>query len=123
MRLFFCFHNSFYIFHHNSTKLPKIRTYLLTEFDRLFILFMIILAYSIDYLIHIVKGGRIMRVGFHRKVDNLGRITIPKEYREFFHLNEQDTVCLIDTTEGLLITNPKFTVVEVSETNDKCYKK
>ena len=66
-----------------------------------------------------------MRVEFHRKVDNLGRITIPKEYREFFHLNEQDTVCLIDTTEGLLITNPKFTVVEISETktNDKCYKK
>ncbi len=57
-----------------------------------------------------------MRVGFHRKVDNLGRITIPKEYREFYHLDEQDTICLIDTKDGLLITNPKFKVVEISET-------
>ena len=66
-----------------------------------------------------------MQVGFHRKVDNLGRVTIPKEDREFYHLNEQDTVCLIDTKDGLLITNPKFKVVEISETainkNDKCY--
>lgn len=67
-----------------------------------------------------------MRVGFHRKVDNLGRVTIPKEYREFYRLNEQDTVCLIDTKEGLLITNPKFKVVEIMETtsnkNDTCYE-
>lgn len=67
-----------------------------------------------------------MRVGIHKKIDNLGRVTIPKEYRDFYHLNEQDTVCLVDTKEGLLITNPKFKVVEILETsldiNDKCYE-
>ena len=57
-----------------------------------------------------------MRVGMLKKVDNLGRITIPKEYREFYHLNERDVVCLVDTDKGVLITNPKFKVVEVSET-------
>ncbi|MBQ7974976.1 MAG: AbrB/MazE/SpoVT family DNA-binding domain-containing protein [Clostridia bacterium] len=67
-----------------------------------------------------------MRVGLHKKIDNLGRVTIPKEYRDFYQLNEKDTVCLIDTKEGLLITNPKFKVVEILETtlevNDKCYE-
>ena len=67
-----------------------------------------------------------MRVGIHKKIDNLGRVTIPKEYRDFYHLNEQDTVRLVDTKEGLLITNPKFKVVEILETsmdiNDKCYE-
>ena len=57
-----------------------------------------------------------MREGVHRKVDKLGRITIPKEYREFYHLNKQDTICLIDTKEGLLVTNPKFMVIEIPET-------
>ena len=54
-----------------------------------------------------------MRVGIHKKIDNLGRVTIPKEYRDFYHLNEQDTICIVDTKEGLLITNPKFKVVEI----------
>ena len=67
-----------------------------------------------------------MRVGLHKKIDNLGRVTIPKEYRDFYQLNEKDTVCLIDKKEGLLINNPKFKVVEILETtlevNDKCYE-
>ena len=29
------------------------------------------------------------RVGMMRKVDNLGRIVIPKEYRDFYHLNHK----------------------------------
>lgn len=53
------------------------------------------------------------RVGMMRKVDNLGRIVIPKEYRDFYHLNHNDEVFIIDTTEGLLITNPKYKTVKV----------
>ncbi len=45
----------FFVFQHNSTKHSKIRTCSFTEFDRLFILFMVILAYSIDYLINVVE--------------------------------------------------------------------
>ncbi len=52
-------------FLHNSTKLSKIRTCLYTEFDRLFILFMVILAYSIYCLINVVErrsGYQIQRM-------------------------------------------------------------
>ena len=52
-----------------------------------------------------------MRIGLQRKVDNLGRITIPKEYRDFYRLNEQTVISLIETPEGLLLSNPKFKVV------------
>ena len=55
-----------------------------------------------------------MRVGMIRKIDNLGRITIPTEDRDFYHMNEQESICLIDTPEGLLLTNPKYKVVEVN---------
>ena len=57
-----------------------------------------------------------MRVGIKVKVDKLGRIVIPKEYREFFHFNYSDEVFLIDTQDGLLITNPKYKVVELKNT-------
>ena len=58
---------------------------------------------------------QIQRVGMMRKVDNLGRIVIPKEYRDFYHLNHSDEVFIVDTTEGLLITNPKYKTVKVDE--------
>ena len=60
-----------------------------------------------------------MSIGMIRNVDNLGRITIPKEYRKFYHINEQDKVCLIDTPDGLLITNPKYKVVEIDDYKKK----
>lgn len=56
-----------------------------------------------------------MRVGMLIKVDNLGRIVIPKEYREFYHMEKNGKVCLIDTVDGLLITNPKYKVVEIEQ--------
>lgn len=61
------------------------------------------------------KGEMIMRIGIIRKVDPLGRITIPKEYRDFYHLYEKEKVCIIDTSEGLLITTPKYKVVKNQE--------
>ena len=57
----------------------------------------------------------ITRVGIKRQVDKLGRIVIPKEYREFYHLDHNDEVFIVDTKDGLLITNHKYKVVEVSE--------
>ena len=59
-----------------------------------------------------------MRIGMLVNVDKLGRIVIPKEYREFYHFDKKDKVCLIETTEGLLITNPKYKVVEVTRNED-----
>ena len=61
-----------------------------------------------------------MSVGMIIKVDNLGRIVIPKEFREFYHIEKNGKACLIDTMEGLLITNPKYKVVEITNyENDK----
>ena len=57
-----------------------------------------------------------MSIGIIRKVDNLGRVVIPKEYRKFFHLEKNEEVCLIDTEDGILIRNPKYKVVEIEET-------
>lgn len=56
-----------------------------------------------------------MNVGIIRKVDHLGRITIPKEYRKFYHLEENEPICIIDTPEGVLLTNPKYKVVEITK--------
>ena len=54
-----------------------------------------------------------MSVGIIRKVDNLGRIVIPKVYREFYRLNKNEEVCMVETKDGILITNPKYKVVEI----------
>ena len=56
----------------------------------------------------------ITRVGIKRQVDKLGRIVIPKEYREFYHLDHNDEVFIVDTKDGLLITNHKYKVIEVN---------
>lgn len=60
-----------------------------------------------------------MRVGMIRRVDNLGRVTIPKEYRDFYNLNKEDEVCIIDTMEGLLLTNPKYKVVKIENVEER----
>lgn len=54
-----------------------------------------------------------------------GRFVIPKEYREFYHLGEDGPVCLIETEEGILLTNPRYKVVpiegtEKEENSTKC---
>ncbi|MBR5152354.1 MAG: AbrB/MazE/SpoVT family DNA-binding domain-containing protein [Clostridia bacterium] len=55
-----------------------------------------------------------MRVGIIRKIDKLGRVTLPKEYRDFYHMNENELVAVVDTPDGLLITNPKYKVIEIT---------
>ena len=54
-----------------------------------------------------------MIIGMEKKVDNLGRVTIPKEFRDFYHFKEK--VTLIETEQGILITNPKYIMVEIKE--------
>ncbi len=41
-------------------------------------------------------GNEITRVDIKRQVDKLGRIVIPKEYREFYHLNHNGEVFSCD---------------------------
>lgn len=59
-----------------------------------------------------------MTVGIRRKVDNLGRVTIPKEFRDFYNLNKGEMICIIETTDGLLLTNPKYKVVKIEDVEE-----
>ena len=44
-------------------------------------------------------------IGTQRKIDSLGRIVIPKEFRNFFNINSEDIVEIKMTTDGILIKN------------------
>ncbi len=48
-----------------------------------------------------------------KKVDNLGRVTIPKKLREFYHFGEK--VHLVETEQGILLTNPKYKMVAIEK--------
>ena len=49
-------------------------------------------------------------VGITKEVDKLGRILIPKEFRERFGLNER--VEIIGTEFGLVLRNPEYKLVK-----------
>ena len=52
-------------------------------------------------------------VGIIKEVDKLGRIVIPKEYRERFSLT--DRVEIIATEMGIVIRNPEYRLVKVDK--------
>ena len=51
-----------------------------------------------------------MIIGMEKKIDNLGRVTIPKEFRNFYHFDK--IVSLIETEQGILITNPEYKMIK-----------
>lgn len=60
-----------------------------------------------------------MQFGILKKVDDLGRVTIPKEYRDFYRLDANEPVCVVAMQDGILITNPKYKVVEIQPNEEK----
>ena len=46
------------------------------------------------------------RVGVLKCIDSLGRIVVPKEFRERYALS--DEVELVPTEEGILLRNPEY---------------
>ncbi len=52
-------------------------------------------------------------VGIIKEVDKLGRIVIPKEFRERFALTEH--VEIIATGCGVMLRNPEYKLVKVDE--------
>ena len=56
-------------------------------------------------------------VGIIKEVDRLGRIVIPKEYRERFGLNEN--VEIIATEFGIMIRNPEYRLVKIDKEENK----
>lgn len=55
-------------------------------------------------------------VGVKKEVEPLGRICIPKEMRKLFDLKNE--VELVVTSEGILIRNPKYVLVEIKSQTD-----
>ena len=52
------------------------------------------------------------RVGIIKEIDKLGRIVIPKEFRDRFNL--VDEVEIVLTEEGILIRNKEYVLVKSS---------
>ena len=52
-------------------------------------------------------------IGTQRKIDSLGRIVIPKEFRNFFSINSEDIVEIKMTTYGILIKKPEYEVRKI----------
>ena len=62
-------------------------------------------------------------VGIIKEIDKLGRIVIPKEFRDRFGLSE--SVEIIGTKSGILLRNPEYKLVKVDEedNNDELKRK
>lgn len=54
------------------------------------------------------------QIGIVRKVDSLGRVTLPKELRRVFKLDKDDKVEILATDEGILLRVPNIEVRRVS---------
>jgi AbrB family looped-hinge helix DNA binding protein len=52
-------------------------------------------------------------VGIIKEVEKLGRIVIPKEYRDRYELKKNAEI--IATEDGVLIRNPEYKLVRVHE--------
>lgn len=50
------------------------------------------------------------QIGIVRKVDSLGRVTLPKELRRVFRINEDDKIEILATDEGILLRIPNIEV-------------
>jgi len=51
-------------------------------------------------------------IGMQKKVDNLGRIVLPKDIRDLYFIGENDNIEIIPTDEGILIRKPGSKVVK-----------
>ncbi len=56
--------------------------------------------------------------GIKRKVDNLGRITLPKEFRDFLNITTDSTLEIILTELGIYMTRSQNYCAFCGEQND-----
>ena len=54
-----------------------------------------------------------MQIGIKRKIDNLGRIVIPKELRTFYQFMKYDEVEVVAVENGVLIRKPEYEVKKI----------
>lgn len=51
-------------------------------------------------------------IGIVKEIDRLGRLLIPKEFRERYGLNLNDSVEIVATVEGLLIKKQEYYLIK-----------
>lgn len=86
-----------------------------TSFDKLFnIRYVNICSQRKTYSVSERKrSDNMTKLGIIRKVDDLGRIVIPKEIRSFFHIGINDEVEITVTTDGILLKKPGYEVRKI----------
>lgn len=52
------------------------------------------------------------KIGIIKEIDRLGRIVIPKELRERYGLNLNDSVEIVATKDGLLIKKQEYYLIK-----------
>ena len=52
-------------------------------------------------------------IGIIRKVDNLGRIVIPKEIRKFYQINANEEIEIVTTPDGIILRKPEYEVRKI----------
>ena len=90
--------------------------YSTTHFDSFRRKAVLILAYSvgITLLANVERSDIMMVVGITRRVDELGRVTIPAEIRKTYQLNKNDMVEIIGTSEGILLRIPGIEITRIN---------
>lgn len=59
------------------------------------------------------RSDKMTPIGIIRKVDNLGRIVIPKEIRKFYHINASDEIEIVTTPDGIILRKPGYEVRKI----------
>lgn len=54
-------------------------------------------------------------IGIIRNMDALGRITIPKGFRQVFHMEKNKPIEILATDDGVLLRNPTVEVKWLEE--------
>ena len=65
----------------------------------------------------VYRGKMETVVGIIKEVDKLGRIVIPKDFRDRFALG--DRVEIIGTASSIILRNPEYKLVKVEDDEDK----
>ena len=75
----------------------------------------ILYAHSVRLILLVNKkrSDKMTPIGIIRKVDDLGRIVIPKEIRKFYHINANDEIEIVTTPDGIILRKPEYEVRKI----------
>ena len=102
----------------NRQKMKKF--YSTPRFDKFCIIPVLILAHSKETMLfaNVERSDIMVVVGVTRRIDDLGRITIPSEIRKTYQLDKNVTVEIIGTYDGILLRVPNIRITKLNEENE-----